>query len=133
MNIKCPHCSKKNDFPTTEAIICQHCDEPISDYDYQSKSKIGTYALVGVLSLSLGSNYLRATDERWSIGQEFQLVQMCVSESQKPLYNDELLDKIKICACSLEATQADYSYGSIQDQRQQFFKDFQNNTRLCKE
>lgn len=68
---------------------------------------------------------------RYSVNDEYLIVNSCISEDQRPLRHSYLIKKQEICICALEKTQLIYSTADYKQNYSAFLKTFETNANEC--
>ncbi|MDX4069862.1 hypothetical protein [Aliarcobacter skirrowii] len=68
---------------------------------------------------------------RYPIKIEYEIINNCISNDEKPLARKNYLYKKEICTCALEKTELDYSYSSYQKDYNTFLEIFEVKANEC--
>jgi hypothetical protein len=100
---------------------------------------VAEHSIVGsITTIAIGaaigfgaSEYVESN--RYSIHEEFILVESCVESSMYSLHLEQYRKKVEICACALENTQKEYDYKDVLDEKKQksFLKKFREEVNEC--
>ncbi|MDD2782300.1 hypothetical protein [Sulfuricurvum sp.] len=71
------------------------------------------------------------TPNRYSINDEYLILNSCISEDQRPLQYSYLFQKKAICVCALEKTQLIYSTADYKQNYSAFLKTFETKANEC--
>ncbi len=136
MLIKCPSCSKSNDLNLESSINCGHCKEPLTGHTYgKIKKSVGAVVVafgVGAFATKMVGDYAGYTN-RYSVGNEYAIVEMCLSSSQRPLASYQYSGKREDCICALGEVQKSYKVGDIKENAVGYLAAFESAARQCKE
>lgn len=135
MLIKCPSCSKPNDLNLDAKINCGHCKEPLSGHSYgKIKKSIGAVVMafgVGVVGTKQLSDYKGYTD-RYSIKNEYAIIEMCLNSSRQPLASNQYTDKRDDCICALGEVQKTYKVMDFNNNTDKYLAAFESAARQCR-
>jgi len=68
---------------------------------------------------------------RYPIKIEYEIINNCISNDEKPIAREIYLDKKEICTCALGNTELDYSYSSYQKDYNTFLEIFELKAKEC--
>lgn len=71
------------------------------------------------------------TSNRYSVNDEYLIVNSCISEDQRPLQDSYLLRKKAICVCALEKTQMIYGSADYKQNYSAFLETFETKANEC--
>ncbi|BCE00696.1 hypothetical protein [Marinicellulosiphila megalodicopiae] len=91
------------------SFYCAQCKANSKSFNLKSPFKIA--AILAILGFT-GSNFIEyaATDNRYSISAEYDLLNACINSSKKVQSKAQYQAKEKICFCALEDTMNEISY-----------------------
>lgn len=136
MLIKCPDCSKPNDLNLDTQVKCGHCKEPLTGYTYgKIKKSMGAVVVafgVGVIGTKELVNYKGHMD-RYSITDEYAIIEMCLNSSQQPLANYQYAGKRDDCICALGTVQKSSKVADFNKNTNKYLAAFESAARQCKD
>lgn len=149
IEIVCPECSRATTGHLV-STVCE-CGQPLTSDTKPTKYIKKPWIVIsttvaflsGVVGTVGGEYYLLKENlsnektvqsnasNRYSINDEYLIVNSCTSGDERPLKRSYLMDKKEICVCALEKTQHDYDYSSYKQNESIFFKAFEKNVDEC--
>lgn len=128
LDLICPECQKTNTANLKTELHCKYCREELTDKTYTKEPKkcvpfftsmvAGT--ILGGVGIIGGEIYLvkqspvsekitqNNAPNRYSINDEYLIVDSCISQDKRPLKHVYLIKKQEICVCALEKSQIAY-------------------------
>lgn len=135
MLIKCPNCSKSNNLNLDAKINCGHCKEPLTGHTYgKIKKSVGAIVVafgVGVVGTKQLIDYKGYTD-RYSIKNEYAILDMCLNSSQRPLASYQYASKRDDCICALEEVQKSFNVVDYNKDTDKYLAAFESAAKQCK-
>lgn len=135
MLIKCPGCSKSNELNLDARVICGHCKEPLTGHIYgKIKKSVGAVVLafgVGVIGTKELVDYKGYMD-RYSISNEYAIIEMCLNSSQQPLASYAYAGKRDDCICALGMVQKTFKVMDFNKNTDKYLAAFESAARKCK-
>ncbi len=135
MLIKCPGCSKSNDLNLSTQVNCGHCKEPLTGHTYgKIKKSVGAVVVafgVGVIGTKELVDHKGYMD-RYSITNEYAIIDMCLSSSQRPLDSYKYAGKRDDCICALGAVQKTFKVKDFNENTDKYLAAFESAARQCK-
>jgi hypothetical protein len=134
MLIKCPSCSKPNDLKLEAAVNCGHCKKSLSGHTYGRVKKsvaavVIAFSAGSVVTKKVGDHYQA---QRYSIQNEYALVDMCLNGSQQPLARYQYQGKKEDCICALSEVQKKFGVKDFNEHTSQYLAAFDTAARSCK-
>jgi len=135
MLIKCPECSKANDLKLEAAVSCGHCRTQLTGHSYaRVKRSIGTIVLAvgaGAFATKKAGDYLNYTN-RYSIHDEYAIVEMCLHSSQRPLATYQYTAKRDDCICALDRVQNSRTVSDFNKDTSSYLAVFEAAAGICR-
>lgn len=133
MYIKCPSCSKTNNLHL-DTVNCGGCKATLTGYTYgKIKKSVGTVVIAlsvgGFATAKLGG--YAGLNDRYSIEYEYELIDMCVNSSQRPLATFAYAGKKNDCTCALKEVQKNYKVKDFTAERDKYLTAFEKAARQC--
>jgi hypothetical protein len=125
--LECPHC--KSQVLISNGAKCPSCKKSLGGHYEISKTPL----IAGIVCIALGygaSEYLETN--RYSILDEFDLMNTCVQSSEHSISKRSYKKKVDICACVVENIQKEFS--NIKDIKKNAInsqKSLQNEVDKC--
>lgn len=131
MYIKCPGCSKTNNL-NLDTVNCGGCKATLTGFTYgKIKKSVGTVVIalaVGGITTAKVGGWL---NDRYSIENEYALIDMCVNGSQRPLATFAYAGKKNDCTCALKEVQKNYKVKDFTAERDKYLTAFEKAARQC--
>lgn len=135
MLIKCPSCSKSNSLNLDTQVNCGHCKEPLTGHIYgKIKKTLGTVVValgVGAIGTKELLDYKGYMD-RYSIANEYAIIEMCLNSSQQPLASHAYSGKRDDCTCALGKVQKSFKVVDFNKNTDKYLAAFESAARQCK-
>ena len=133
MYIKCPDCSKTNNL-NLETVNCGGCKATLSGFTYgKIKKSVGTVVIalaVGGFATAKLGGYVGLND-RYSIENEYALIDMCVNSSKRPLASYAYAGKKEDCACALKEVQKNHTVKDFNAETDKYLAAFEKAAKQC--
>ena len=133
MKIKCPTCDKNSKIEYAEHINCTHCGSSFSGYSFRKyKMPLAVAVASGLIGFAANERVEELwEDQRYPLSVEYELVNLCVNQSQSIMSNTWFADKTKICICALERTMNDVTLSELEENESRFVTRLRSNTKSC--
>lgn len=135
MLIKCPGCSKSNELNLDSQVNCGHCKEPLTGHTYgKIKKSVGAVVMafgVGVIGTKELFDYKGYMD-RYSISNEYAIIEMCLNSSQQPLTSYAYTGKREDCICALDKVQKSFKVMDFNKNTREYLAAFELAASQCK-
>ena len=133
MKIKCPTCDKNSKIEYSEHINCTHCGSSFSGYSFR-KFKIPVAVAITSSMIGFAANERVEElweDQRYPLSVEYELVNLCVNQSQSLMSNTWHANKTKICICAMERTMNDVTLSELEENESRFVTRLRSNIKSC--
>lgn len=133
MKIKCPACDKNSKIEYAEHINCSHCGSSFKGFSFR-KFKVPISVAIASGLIGFAANERIETlweDQRYPLEVEYELVNLCVNQSQSIMSNTWYTNKTKICICAVEQTMNDMTLKELEENESRFVTRLRSNIRSC--